>query len=218
VSNQITVIGHEPEQAGEEGAPAGGRRGVPVPGVLVEISGTTPKTGLDGQRFVNAELMQDLKVCKRTVRLRTPAGVEILASVPYTGVFGTRPEYDDYYGQARGREEEDVERPNLQRRNDLWFQAQWLVHLDPLTPAQREEVFRSIQDLVREAGLARPTLIDPAQAEGPDKERLAGIEPQLTELADAWLVDREILVDIAAEGMIQDWGTAPPAEGTQAAE
>ncbi|MFO8013004.1 MAG: type IV pilus assembly protein PilM [Phycisphaerae bacterium] len=211
-AGQISVIGYEAETPDEE---KGRSRGEAVPGVLVEITGTTPKTGLDGQRFVNSELINDLKTCKRTVRLRTPAGVEVLASVPYTGLFGSRPEYDDFYGQRRGAGEEGVKRPKIPRQNDLWFKAQWVVHLDPLTPPQRKEVFQAIQDLVREAGLDTATKIDPGRVQGADSERLASIEPRLKELADTWLLGRDALVEIAAEGVTEEWGAGAPAEAAE---
>ena len=213
---QITVLGQEAAQPDDE---KGGRRGQAVPGVLVEISGVTPKTGRDGTVFVNEALIQNLRACKRTVRLRTPAGVEVLASMPYQARFGNRSEHEDYYGRRRGRDaEEGADRPTIQRENDLWFRAQWVLHLNPLSVPNRREVFNAIQDMVREVGLDSVTKVDPSRVDGADTERLASIEPRLKALADAWLVSRETLTEIAVEGVTQDWGTGQPAEAAEAAE
>jgi len=217
-AGRVSVIGYEPErkpEGEEEGGPRS-RESQAVPGVVVEITGTTPKTGLDGQRFVSQGLINDLKVCKRTVRLQTPAGVEVLASVPYTGLFGSRPEFDNFYGRRRGRKEEvGVTRPKIQRQNDLWFKAQWVIHLDPLPAAQRREVFKALQGLTQEAGLDSPTKIDPARVEGADTERLASIEARLKELTDTWLIGRDTLLEIAVEGVTEDWGSGRPAEAAE---
>ena len=218
-AEQIVVIGYEPKQPEGEEEDRRRRRStagsVAVPGILVEVMGTTPKTGLDGQRFVNDKFMNALKACKRTVRLRTPAGVEVLASVPLTGLFGSRSEFDDYFGQRRGADEEGVKRPNIQRQNDLWFKAQWVVHLNPLPSQQRQELFRAIQELARGAGLDSATKIDPARAEGADRERLSSIEPGLAELAQTWLLSRETLTEIAVQGATQGWGEGEPAEAAE---
>jgi len=213
---RVSVVGYEPEPTPEKEGGRGRSRDQAVPGILVEITGATPKTGRDGQQFVNKDFLADLQACKRTVRLHTPAGVEVLASVPYTGLFGTRSEFDRYYGQQRRRrgavEEEEAERPEIQRKNDLWFKAQWVVHLEPLAPWQRKEVFQALKDLALRAGLDSAARIDPSRVQGPDSERLANIEPQLAELAEDWLLSRETLTEIALEGAAQDWGGGEPAE------
>jgi len=205
---QVSVVGYKPEKAPKEKD----RRGEPVPGILVEITATTPKTGRDGQQFVNKELIASLKACRRTVRLHTPAGMEVLASVPYTGRFETQSEFDDYYGGRRGIDKEESKRPKIQRKNDLWFKARWVVHLAPLAPWQRKEIFRTVEKLARQAGLDSVTQIDPSRVHGADSERLAGIEPQLAKLARDWLLRRETLTDIALEGATRDWGAGEPAE------
>jgi len=218
-AGQISVVGYKAaEKEEEKGGRGRGRTtsgGEAVPGILVEITGTTPKTGLDGQRFVNEKLIGDLKACKRTVRLHTPAGMEVLASVPYTGLFGSRSEFDDYYGRRRGADKEGAKRPKIQRQNDLWFKAQWVVHLDPLIPWQRQEVFREIDTLARQAGLDSSAKIDPSRVKGADGDRLASIEPQLAELGETWLVGRETLADIAIEGVTQGWGNGEPADAAE---
>jgi len=218
-AGQISVVGYKAAEKEEEKEGRGRRRttsgGEAVPGILVEITGTTPKTGLDGQRFVNEKLISDLKACKRTVRLHTPAGMEVLASVPYTGLFGSRGEFDDYYGRRRGSDEQGAKQPKIQRQNDLWFKAQWVVHLDPLVPWQRQEVFRAIDTLARQAGLDSSVKIDPSRVQGADSDRLANIEPQLAELGETWLVSRETLADIAVEGVTQGWGNGEPADAAE---
>jgi len=207
-SGKITVVGYEaPEEQDARGDRRSRRsRNETVPGVLVEIVGITPKTGLDGQRFVNEGLIARLKACKRTVRLHTPAGTEVLASIPYTGMFGSMHEYEFFYGERKESEEEEgIPRPKIDKQRDLWFRAQWVVHLNPLTPWQRQEVFASIAELVRPVGLDSPLKIDPKRVTGAESQRLANIEEQLANLCDAWLISREDLTGIALEGVAQQW-------------
>ncbi len=225
VPEDITVVGFEPvpaegeEQGAGRGRRAGRGRGRPVPGVVVEITGITPKTGLDGQRFVHDRLIAALKKCKRTVRLHTPAGVEVLASVPLTGLFSSRREFEEFYGEPRRSkaEKEAAEKvePKVNRKNDLWFKAVWVLHLNPLSAGQKKEIFRAIATLAREAGLASPDRIDPTRVQGDEGQRLAGIEEQLKELAEAWLVSRRTLTEVAIEGVTQGWPTEAVAAADQ---
>ncbi len=215
-SGEIAVVGYEaPEKKDDRGSGRrrrGSSREETVPGVLVEIVGITPKTGLDGQRFVNEGLIARLKACKRTVRLHTPAGTEVLASIPYTGMFGSMREHDYFYGERKEEEEkEGVQPPQIDKQRDLWFRAQWVLGLNPLTPWQRQEVFASIADLVRPVGLDSPLKIDPKRVTGAESQRLANIEEQLAGLCDAWLISREDLTEIAVEGVTQQWGQEPEA-------
>jgi len=211
----VSVVGYEatePDPDEKRNRSRAGR-GEPVPGILIDIAGTTPKTGLDGQRFVNEQLIKKLKACKRTVQLRTPAGTEVLASVPYTGLFSTRKEYERFHGRERSssrtkkkKEEEGPQRPKIDRRNDLWFQAQWVVHLNPLAVWQRQQVFSAIAELASQAGLDTPLKIDPTRVQGAESAQLGQIEERLNDVCDDWLLSRPGLTQIAIEGVTEGWG------------
>jgi type IV pilus assembly protein PilM len=127
---------------GEEPAPAAptGVRG-PMPGVLVRIVGITPKRDREGQQFINDELIEKLKNNPQTVRLKTPAGDEILAKVRLTDRFGNQREFGEF-GSARsetrgGAEAAGPQPVEIDRRNDSWFVAEWVVKIPSrgLTPS-----------------------------------------------------------------------------------
>ncbi len=217
----ITVIGHEPPPPpeGEEPPPAAAPK-VIVPGVLVEITGITPRTGNDGQRFVDEELIADLKKCRRTIELKTPAGRETLAMMPFTGVFRNAREYANYVSKrstkkkGKGDEKAAPEERKDDKSRDFWFRAQWVVGIGPLTESQRREAFEEITNLADRVGLDDPRKIDPSRAKGTDARKLAEIDRDLTALTRAWLVPRSHLLDIAVEGVTKEWAgvKAPAAE------
>jgi hypothetical protein len=102
--------------------------------VLVRIVGITPKPARDGQQFINDELIEKLKNNPRTVRLRTPAGEEMLAKVRLTGRFGDQKEFGELSPSragARGVDEAVAGPPvvEIDRRNDSWFVAEWVVKM-----------------------------------------------------------------------------------------
>jgi len=215
----ITVVGHEPPPPpeGEENPPDAPAR-VIVPGVLVEITGITPRTGNDGQRLVDEELIADLKACRRTIELQTPAGREILAMMPFTGMFRNQREYQGYVRKrstrkkSRADEKAAPEELKVDKGGDFWFRAQWVVGIGPLTESQRREAFEEIAGMAKRVGLDDPRKIDPARAKGADAAKLAGIDRNLTVLAGAWLVARSDLLDITVEGVTKEWpGAAVPA-------
>jgi len=118
-----------------ESAPAApkGTRG-PRPGILVRIVGITPKPARDGHQFVNDELIEKLKNAPQTVRLRTLAGDEILAKVRLTGRFGDQKEFADFSpSRSEGRGEDEAaagpKTVEIDRRNDFWFVAEWVVKM-----------------------------------------------------------------------------------------
>jgi type IV pilus assembly protein PilM len=150
---EVIEAGAEPAAAPAE-APAGGgsaaaapqgARG-PRPGILIRIVGITPKPARDGQQFINDELIEKLKNNPRTVRLRTPAGEEMLAKVRLTGRFGDQREFADFSSTrsgARGVDEAVAGPPvvEIDRRNDSWFVAEWVVKMPdrgsaPAAPAE----------------------------------------------------------------------------------
>ncbi len=215
----ITVVGHEPPTPpeGEENPPDAPAQ-VIVPGVLVEITGITPRTGNDGQRLVDEELIADLKACRRTIELQTPAGREILAMMPFTGMFRNQREYQGYARKRsirkKSREDERAapEELKVDKGGDFWFRAQWVVGIGPLTESQRRRAFEEIAGMANRVGLDDPRKIDPARAKGADAAKLAQIDRNLTVLAGAWLVARSDLLDIAVEGVTKEWpGAAVPA-------
>jgi hypothetical protein len=117
--------------------------------VLVRIVGITPKPARDGQQFINDELIEKLKNNPRTVRLRTPAGEEMLAKVRLTGRFGDRQrefeEFSPSRAEARGVDEAAAgpQVVEIDRRNDSWFVAEWVVKMPdrgsaPAAPAETE--------------------------------------------------------------------------------
>ena len=215
----ITVVGHEPPPPPEgETPPPDAPAQVIVPGVLVEIAGITPRTGNDGQRLVDEELIADLKACRRTIELQTPAGRETLAMMPFTGMFRNQREYQVYARKrstkkkSRGDEKAAPEELKVDKGGDFWFRAQWVVGIGSLTESQRREAFEEIAVMAKRVGLDDPRKIDPVRAKGADAAKLAQIDRDLTVLARAWLVARSDLLDIAVEGVTKEWpGAAVPA-------
>ncbi|HUU30945.1 MAG TPA: type IV pilus assembly protein PilM [Phycisphaerae bacterium] len=173
--------------------------GVAQPGALVRIVGITPKTGMDAQRFVNDSLIAALKKCHRTVRLITPQGEEVLARVRLTGLFRTQPEYQDFVEKRTVSRTASAEAapPPVDKGNDFWFEAQWVVQIGDLTEAQRQEVYKEL------------VLIE----EGVKTLEVQEIQSRKLALARAWLQTPEDLADILAEGNSQGW---PKAEAPEA--
>jgi len=119
----------------------------PRPGVLVRIVGITPKRAREGQQFINDELIEKLKNDPRTVRLRTPAGEEVLAKVRLTGRFGDQREFVEFSrprAAARGVDEAAAgpQPVEINRRDDSWFVTEWVVKMPdrgsaPAAPAEK---------------------------------------------------------------------------------
>ena len=120
------------EAASAGGAPAEGA-GAESPdrqaGVLVRIVGITPKTGRDGQEFVNDRLIRPLKEDPRTVHLKTGRPEdEILARVQLTKVFSNTTEYQDFVQKAGGALRPG-EALGAEKKDDFWFEALWVVRI-----------------------------------------------------------------------------------------
>lgn len=218
-ASRVTVVGHEPPPPaeGQEVEPAQPADTEKVPGLLIEIKAITPKTSVEGQRFVNDTLIAGLKACKRTIRLQTPAGTEELAGIPLQGVFRFRKEYSDYVVRPTTKtkkDEQEPARPTIDKGDDFWFTAQWVVDFGPLKEWQRKEVFLDLCRLAITAGLDAPGKLVPGQATGAETVRLAQIEKPLADLTRAWLIGRERLAEIALEGEVKSW----PRERMSAAE
>jgi len=220
-AGKVTVIGHE-ETVPPEGQEREGETGQPapvaekVPGLLIEVQGITPKTGMDAQRFVNDTLIAGMKACKRTIRLQTPVGIEVLASMPLQGVFRYRREYSDYVAKASTKKEEQAEeggQPKIPRDDNFWFTAQWVVDFGPLKEWQRKDVFVDLCQLAAEADLDSPSKLAPGKATGAEAVGLTRIEEKLEALSRAWLIGRERLGEIAVEGEVKSWPRerTPPA-------
>jgi len=204
------------------GAPAAGRAG--APGLLVEITGITPKTGNDGRLFVSDTLIDGptgLRKCKRTIRLMTPGGQEeILAMMPATGVFRNQAEYQNYVQTTRaakakaatkakgGKEEPDE--PDVNKGDDFWFKAAWLVEIGPLKDFQRMQAFQEICAMAKALRLEDPRLIDPVRAKDLNAEALKEIDREAAKIARRWLVTRDDLSKIAAEGVTKEWPREVP--------
>ncbi len=113
-----------------------------VGGVLVRIVGITPKRQKDGQDYVNGTLIKALQANERTVRLQTPQGTEVLATIPLTQVFSQRPEYANYAPpDEKSGTTPAADKPAMKyvdKGSDTWFEAEWVVHLPdwvaPLKP------------------------------------------------------------------------------------
>jgi len=209
-AGRVTVVGHEPPPTPEGEQPEPGRPTTTqkVPGLLVEVQAITPKTSVDGMRFVNGTLIAGLKACKRTVRLQTPVGVEVLASIPLQGVFRFRPEYSDYVvkpSTRRAEKQEEGEKVRIDKGDDFWFTAQWVVDFGPLKEWQRKEVFLGLCQLANAAGLDSPSKLIPGKATGAEAARVAGVDEKLEGLTRAWLIGRERLGEIALEGEVKSW-------------
>jgi len=215
VVDKITVVGHGPPPAEDETPPdAAQKASAPVPGVLVEITGITPKTGSDGRRFVEEKLIANLRNCRRTINLETPDGKETLAMMPSVGVFRNSQEYQVYgrrrttrrrtkAGEAAPEERKD------DKSNDFWFKAQWVVGVGPLPESLRRRAFEELTALTDPVGLDDPRMIDRARAQGADVAKVARIEGALADLARAWLVSRRDLCNIAVEGVTKEWAGTP---------
>jgi len=148
---EVIEAGAEPAEPaapaeGESAAAAPQEIRGPRPGVLVRIVGITPKRAREGQQFINDELIEKLKNDPRTVRLRTPAGEEVLAKVRLTGRFGDQKEFGEFShprAEARGVEEAapGPKAVEIDRRDDSWFVAEWVVKMPdrgsaPAAPAE----------------------------------------------------------------------------------
>jgi len=218
VMDKITVVGHGPPPPAEDETPpdAAQKTSAPVPGVLVEITGITPKTGSDGRRFVEEKLIANLRNCRRTIKLETPDGKETLAMMPSVGVFRNNQEYQVYgrrrttRRRTRAGEAAPEERKD-DKSNDFWFKAQWVVGVGPLPESLRRRAFEELAALTEPVGLDDPRMIDRARAQGADAAKVARIEGALADLARAWLVSRRDLCNIAVEGVTKEWaGTEEP--------
>jgi hypothetical protein len=145
---EVIEAGAEPAAPAEGESAAAAPQGArgPRPGVLVRIVGITPKRAREGQQFINDELIEKLKNDPRTVRLKTPAGDEVLAKVRLTGRFGDRKEFGEFFplrAAARGVDEAAAgpQPVEIDRRDDSWFVAEWVVKMPdrgsaPAAPAE----------------------------------------------------------------------------------
>jgi len=122
----------------------------PVGGVLIKIVGITPRHGKDGQDYINGTLVKALQENPRTVKLQTPQGKEVLATITLTQIFRQRQEYAAYLppterartdrgSNSSGSEAKSTE-TYVDKGDDTWFEAEWIVHLpDWVTPPQPAE-------------------------------------------------------------------------------
>ena len=202
----VTVLGHPPG---------------PVPGIFVEIDGTTPKTGTEGYEWLASQLVAKLRACKRTVELQTPAGPETLAQIPLWSPFNKVPEFADYAIAAEapktgatGTAAAPPPKTAPDRGNDFWFRLLWVVEFGPLLEEQRKAVY---QDVVR---VAKPAADDRQMSpEERDKDFLKELvgkvrdesNREMAALAQVWLVTRDDLAKIAEEGVIKKWPKEPAA-------
>jgi len=202
----------------EPGAPAvrPAAGGGAMPGMLVEFFGITPRTGQDGFKFINETLMTGLKKCKRTVQIPNPGGEkEVLAKVLRTTAFRNQPEYQDFAPRAVAPAAPTPggaapAAMTVDKGSDFWFQAQWVVEIGPLREDQRRQVFAEIRSVIQKAGLKDPEdlrLIGlaEAQAKNLDAEKAKELDREATAMAQQWLIARDDLARIAAEGVIKDW-------------
>ena len=195
----------------EGGAPAARPALGGMPGMLVEIFGITPRTGQDGLKFVSETLIAGLKRCKRTVQIPTPgADREVLAKMPLTGVFRNQPDYQDFAPRtapAVPGQPAAPAQPQVDKGDDFWFKAQWVVEVGPLRDDQRRQVFSEILAITRKCGLEDCRKICPTEAEAKalEPEKLKELDREATALAQQWLIARDELARVAAEGVIKDW-------------
>jgi len=195
----------------EGGAPAARPALGGMPGMLVEIFGITPRTGQDGLKFVSETLIAGLKRCKRTVQIPTPgADREVLAKMPLTGVFRNQPDYQDFAPRtapAVPGQPAAPAQPQVDKGDDFWFKAQWVVEVGPLRDDQRRQVFSEILAITRKYGLEDCRKICPTEAEAKalEPEKLKELDREATALAQQWLIARDELARVAAEGVIKDW-------------
>jgi len=217
------VHAYSEQGAAAPAAPAEGGGASAIAGMLVEVFGITPRTGQDGQRFVSETLIAGLKRCKRTVQLPTSGGEkEVLAKLPLTGVFLNQPDYQDFAPRpgaaaaTSGTAAPAPERPKVEKGNDFWFKALWVVEIGPLRDDQRHQVFSEIVAITGKAGLedCRKICLTEAEAKALKPEKFKELDREATALAQQWLVGREVLAKIAAEGVIKDWAK----EGAPAAK
>ena len=169
-------------------------------GAVVRIVGITPKTGMDAQRFVNESLIAALKKCHRTVRLATPQGEEVLARVRLTGLFRTQPEYQEFMEKRPTPKTtavpEEAPPPQVDKGNDFWFEAQWVVQIGDLTESQRQEVYKELARI----------------EDGVKTMELQEVKRQKAALARAWLMIPDDLSDVLAEGNSKGWPKAETPE------
>jgi len=199
----------------EPGAPAAqpAAGGGAMPGMLVEFFAITTRTGQDGFKFVNETLMTGLKKCKRTVQFPNPGGEkEVLAKVLRTGMFRNQAEYQDFAPRtvAPAAPSPGVAAPAavaVDKGSDFWFQAQWVVEIGPLREDQRRQGFAEILAIGRKAGLEDPRAIGlaEAQAKNLDPEKAKELDREAVAMAQQWLIARDELARIAAEGVIKEW-------------
>jgi hypothetical protein len=199
----------------EPGAPAAqpAAGGGAMPGMLVEFFGITPRLGQDGFKFVNETLMTGLKKCKRTVQFPNPGGEkEMLAQVKKTGTFRNQAEYQDFAPRtvAPAAPSPGVASPAavvVDKGGDFWFLAQWVVEIGPLREDQRRQVFAEILAISRKAGLEDPRGIGlaEAQAKNLDPEKAKELDREAVAMAQQWLIARDELARIVAEGVIKEW-------------
>ena len=195
----------------EGGAPAARPALGGMPGMLVEIFGITPRTGQEGLKFVSETLIAGLKRCKRTVQIPTPgADREVLAKMPLTGVFRNQPDYQDFAPRtapAVPGQPAAPAQPQVDKGDDFWFKAQWVVEVGPLRDDQRRQVFSEILAITRKYGLEDCRKICPTEAEAKalEPEKLKELDREATALAQQWLIARDELARVAAEGVIKDW-------------
>jgi len=200
----VTVVGH----------PAGA-----VPGIFIEIDGTTPKTGTEGYEWLNSQLVAKLKACKRTVELQTPEGNEVLAKIPFWAPFRNRPEFAEYAPAAEAAKAAiagpGAAKTGPDRGNDSWFKLQWVVEFGPLLEDRRKVVYQTIAQIAAKAGIEDVRKTSPAALDAlkdpADKARVDAVNREMAALSQAWLVTRDDLKDIADEGVLKEWPKQPAA-------
>jgi type IV pilus assembly protein PilM len=123
----VTATAETPAE-GEGGAAAGA-----MPGVLVQITGLTPKTGRDGLEFIDTRLIERLKNNPGTWRLKTGQGGEVLAKVKQSAMFNTVPAFQEFSLGGAGRSGaaggSAVDPAIAEKGRGSWFEAQWVVHV-----------------------------------------------------------------------------------------
>ena len=116
-----------------EGGAAAGAKAAAMPGVLVQITGLTPKTGRDGLEFIDTRLIELLKNHPGTWRLKTGQGEEVLAKVKQSAMFSTVPAFQEFSrrGAVRsGAAGGSAADPGIaEKGRGSWFEAQWVVHV-----------------------------------------------------------------------------------------
>jgi hypothetical protein len=137
----------------------------------------------------------------------------VLAKMPLTGVFRNQPDYQDFApptapaAPAAPGQPAAPAQPQVDKGNDFWFKAQWVVEVGPLRDDQRRQVFSEILAITRKYGLEDCRKICPTEAEAKalDAEKLKELDREATALAQQWLIPRDELARVAAEGVIKDW-------------